>query len=185
MQHWRTISLFSASPSSSFDFSNSLNTFCTFLWSCIRSSMASISAGFCSCDLWLRLVMRVSPSVKRQAGIASLGSRRRLGVHDLGLIDRRAVDLLVQRWTAPALDARRPDGPSGPGRFVQRADHAHVREALLARGLRIAAAQHAVREIRELGRELVALLEHALLDLLADGQVMAQRAGVLEPGLEA
>jgi hypothetical protein len=37
------------------------------LWSCIRSSMASISDGFCSCDLWLRLLfgMAGSPGVGR------------------------------------------------------------------------------------------------------------------------
>src|SRR5687768_3562661 len=93
------------------------------------------------------------------ASPASASSRRRLRMHGARLVDRRPADLLLEAWPLALLVGRELHRLPGLRRAVQRADHAHVGKALVGAGLRIVVLQHAVGEVEQLGRELVALRE--------------------------
>ena len=85
-----------------------------------------------------------------------------------GLVDRRTADLLLQAGPLALAGGRERDRTAALGRAVERADDAHVGQPLFGAGLGLAVVQHAVREVEQLGRELVALGEAPLVRLAVD-----------------
>src|SRR3954464_8195811 len=105
-------------------------------------------------------------------------------MHYVGLLDRRAADLLFQARPLAPLERRKLDRRATTRRFIERPDNAHVGQPFLRAGLRIVTAQDAVGKIEQLRSELVALREAALARLAAEGQAMLERHGVLERRLD-
>src|SRR6185503_4468391 len=123
-------------------------------------------------------------SARSSSGPLLAPSRRRTGVHGARLVDRWAADLLLQARPLVLLVGPELDRLAAARRAVQRADHAHVGQAFLRPGFRLMVLEHAVGEVKQLGRELIALREAPLLPFAADGEAVLQRHRVLVGGLE-
>src|SRR5437762_3284069 len=109
----------------------------------------------------------------------STAAGRRLGMNGARLVDRRAADFLLQARPLALLVRRELHRLAALRRAVERADHAHVGEALFRAGLGVVVLQRAVGEVEEFWRELVALREAPLFPLAVDGQPVLQRHRVL------
>src|SRR5262245_36085095 len=100
---------------------------------------------------------------------------RLLDRDQLRLAHRRQIMGLPSRrwffWT----EGVQLDWLAGLRRLVKRADHADVPAALFGRRLRIPAVHHAIREVRDLGGELIAAAALLLADVLADREGIAER----------
>src|SRR5215813_11902819 len=111
--------------------------------------------------------------------VSLAASGRSLDVNHLRLLDRRPADLLLEARPLVAFIRRELDRAAAPHRLVEGADHAHIGEAFLGRGLWIAVLQHAVREVEELRRKLVALGEAPLAHQAAlQAEAMLERLRV-------
>src|SRR5512146_138069 len=120
--------------------------------------------------------------VKSRAGTAARrlsGSRWRgrslqaRGMHsadELWRLDAGAPDLLPQGRAASARRQLGRHPPAGLHASIQRLDDADVGDAFLTGRLRLGAVEHAVGEVDELRRELVALLVSLLAIALAQAQ---------------
>src|SRR5438105_4160188 len=100
------------------------------------------------------------------------------------LVDRRPPDLLLEAGPLAPLVRSELDRLAALRRAVQRADDAYVGEAFLGTGLGGMVLEHAVGEIQQLRRELVALREAPLLALAVDRQAVLQRHRVFVCRLE-
>src|SRR5262245_17368052 len=112
-------------------------------------------------------------------GLKKSGIRRRRGMDHLGLVDRRAPDLLLEARPRALGERLERDRLAAGRRAIQRADHAHVGQAFVAAGLGRAVLQHAVGQVKQLGRELVALGEAPLARLAVEREAVLERARVV------
>src|SRR4051812_20344723 len=99
-------------------------------------------------------------------------------MHDRRLVDGRAADLLLEAWALAPLEGRQFDRAAGFRGAVERADDAHVGKPFLGTRLGVVASQHAIREVQQLRRELVALRETPLARLAVQREAVLERSGV-------
>src|SRR5689334_21908266 len=145
--------------------------------------------------MWIRLKLMApfqSPREPRLRGAVSASSPPapplarffRLAMAALRLLQwglarhGRPTDLLAQGGTLFASGSVELDPLAAGNRFVDGLGDGDVDETFLAGGLGRALLAHALREVHQLRRELVALGELLFLLLLADGELVAQALGV-------
>src|SRR5256885_1809724 len=103
------------------------------------------------------------PTATAIVGIATVTMRvplvlaRALHVDELRLPDACARDALAERRSLRSRELRHPHEPAGFRGGVECLDDSHVLKAFVASGLRLPIPQHAIREVQQLGRELIPL----------------------------
>ena len=92
---------------------------------------------------------------------------------------RRPINFLVHIGPMSLREAFQPHRFTRARGFIDRFDHAHVGQALLAGRLRLTVVENAIRKICDFGGELVAFGKRSLCRPFPDGDFKIQAFGIL------